>query len=56
MFWLIKRAQVIEGYKYGYGEDVFNEAVELCRSSALSLEDCLEICKNRKYRELVLNF
>jgi len=55
MFWLIKRAQIIEGYKYEYGEEVFNEAVKLCRNSAFSFEDCLEICKNRKYRKLVLN-
>ena len=56
MFWMIERAKVIEGYRFEYGSEVFNEAVELCRTSVFSLEDCLEICKSRKYRELILNF
>ena len=55
MFWMIERAKMIEGYRFEYGDEVFKEAVELCRSSVFCLEDCLEMCKIRKYRELILN-
>lgn len=52
----IARAGEIEALKLKYGDKVFNEAVELCKTSVFTLEDCLEMCKNRKYRELILNF
>ena len=53
MFWMIERAKEIEELRYKYGEEVFNEAVELCRTSVYTLEECLEICKNREYRNLI---
>jgi hypothetical protein len=56
MFWLLAWARIVDSYRAQYGEDVFNEAVELCRTSVYTLEDCLEMCKIRKYRELILNF
>ncbi|MDD2628167.1 MAG: hypothetical protein PHD20_04735 [Clostridia bacterium] len=44
-YWIMDRAREIEELRIKYGNKVFNEAVELCRTSIYTIEDCCEMVR-----------
>ncbi len=47
----IKAAYKREAFIMTYGEEVYNDAVCLSRTSVHNLETCLQICLSNKFRE-----